>query len=66
MKIEQLQKEAALERPGVSMPASVVHMSREGWVPAIDQYLDHDDLAWSMWFLLLDLFLKSKDHVSSR
>lgn len=66
MKIEQLLREAALERPGVGMPASVMQMVRKGWVPAIDEYLDQDDQAWSMWFLLVYRFLQSKDHLSSR
>ena len=64
MKIEPLLKEAALERPGVGIPLTVVHMSKEGWVPTVDEYLDQDDTAWSVWFLLLYQFLKSKDHLS--
>jgi hypothetical protein len=66
MKIDQLLKEAALERPGVGMPESVMQMTRGGWVPAIDEYLDLDDLAWSIWFLLLYRFLESKDHLNPR
>lgn len=65
-RIEQLLTEAALERPGVGMPESVVQMTRVGWVPKIDEYLDQDDLAWSIWFLLLYRFLKCQDHSSSR
>lgn len=64
MKIAQLLKEAALERPGVGMPESVVQMTRAGWVGAIDEYLDQDYLAWSIWFLLLHRFLESRDHLS--
>lgn len=30
MKIDRLLKEAALERPGVGMPLTVVHMVRKG------------------------------------
>jgi hypothetical protein len=64
VKIKSLLKEAALERPGVGMPLTVMHMSKEGWVPAVDEYLDQDDTAWSMWFLLLYRFLKAKDYLS--
>lgn len=64
MKVELLLKEAALERPGVGMPLTVVHMARKGWVPAVDEYLDQDDAAWSMWFLLLYRLLKAKEHLS--
>jgi hypothetical protein len=66
MKLDQLLREAALERPGVGMPESVMQMVREGWVPAIDEYLDQDDSTWSFWFLLLYHFFQSGDHLSSR
>jgi len=56
-------KEAALERPGLGMPLRVVQMSMEGWVPAVDEYLDQDDTAWSIWFLLLHQFLAAEDHL---
>lgn len=62
MKIELLLKEAALDQPGVGMPEAVVDMTRKGWVPAVDEFLDQDDTAWSFWFLLLYHFLRAKDH----
>jgi hypothetical protein len=45
------------------MPLRVVQMSMEGWVPAVDEYLDQDDTAWSIWFLLLHQFLAAEDHL---
>ncbi len=64
MKTDQLLKEAALERPGVGMPLAIVHMTRKGWVPSIDEYLEQDNAAWSIWFLLLYQFFKAKDHLA--
>lgn len=64
MEIEALLNEAALEQPGVGMPLTVVDMAEVGWVSAMDEYLDQDDMAWSICFLLLYRFLSAKDHLA--
>lgn len=62
--MDALLDEAALERPGVGMPEGLVQMVRNGWVPSVDEYLDQDDTAWSIWFLVLFHFLSAKDHLT--